>query len=218
MALLEGYNSWNAVQDEICNESIKKEFLVSSSLMDSIGLTDKPKHEEEQLSIAEILLLDYKKLTELKILKYQTYVISQLKKYVTQCKNESKNFDIHLHQNKLEWLMETSDYLSKLRKQKEVRIDKKHNKKHCDGTSIQRNSYEFCNDFKCSYSKMSRCPKKHFVYNYVKCDIGELINYLISSEKQDILEISITINTINYVFNHMHDELASNLNYAKLMA
>ena len=204
MAILED-NSWCADSDEIC-EPIKKEMFVGSSLIDSIGIGigDK-KNNEEQLSIAEILLLDYKQLTELKLLKYQTYIISQLKKYINQCKEESKNFDIKLHGNKLNWLLETTEHLAKIRKQHDVKI-----KKRYSDNCIQRNSYEFCNDFKCNYNKMGKCAKKHFVYNYVKCDINELMNYLTrTNDNKDIKEISITINTINYVFNHMHDELTN---------
>lgn len=199
-------NSWDMDHDEICHElPIKKEMLIGSSLIDSIGLNEK-KHTDEQLSIAEILLLDYTKIPELKLLKYQTYVISQLKRYITQCKEEFKDFDITLHQNKLDWLLKTTDHLAKSRKQHEI---KRKTYRDTD-VGIQRNSYEFCNDYKCNFNKSGRCVKKHFVYNYVKCDISELINYLVNNKSKDLKEVSITINTINFVFNHMHDELVSN--------
>lgn len=211
-------DSWCDIQDDLIISSLpkQKELLESSG---SIGLHKTNSKilvskssdflsngsNDPQLSIGEILSIDYvgQNLSEIDILKNQCYVASQLKKYTMSCKDNSEQFDVSTHLPKLEWLLQTSTYLAKKRNQRDIRLKKRQN-------IIQRNSYEFCNNnFKCLNTK---CHQKHFVYNYVNNDISELIKYLqISKNESDTKEIYVTINTINFVFNHMYDELFNTL-------
>lgn len=190
--LLESSGSFNM------GSSLGKNTKLSMSTSSDFLLNNK---NPNQLSIGEILSIDYVggELEEIDILKNQCYVLSQLKKYVMSCRDKLENFDVQLHLPKLVWLLETSKYLSKKRNLKDIKIKKRHE-------GLQRNSYEFCNsNYKCSNL---RCRQKHFVYNYVNNDISELIKYLEDSTNiHNVKEIYVTINTINFVFNHMHDEL-----------
>lgn len=203
-------NSWHMMSDELDNNIISppvidKESFKSISIIDSFGYGEK-NNEDEQLSIGDILSTEYKNLSEIKILKYQLYISSQLKKYAISCRDKNINFDIALHLPKLEWLLETCSFLEKKRSQKEI----KNNKKIMYG--IKRNSYEFCElSDKCN--KLKKCKKKHYVYNYIKSDIIEIINYINNYNNNFcIKELCISLNTINYVFKHMYDELLNTLN------
>lgn len=162
--------------------------------------------ENENMSLCDILDIDlskdFEKFDEKSILKYQLYVSSQLKKYVTTCIEKSNDFDVELHLPKLEWLYKSSVVMAKKRCQKEIKFKRKSN-------TIQRNSYEFC-EFgnKCENKLGNKCTKKHYVYNYACCDILELIEYLLNSNnKKNMKEIFTSINTICYVFNHMYEEI-----------
>lgn len=211
-------NSWCEMDDELDDnkDHLKKEILHPSSMIDSIGFNNsnrvgiKFKQDDEQLSIGEILELDCQKISEIKLLKYQTYVIQQLKKHTNQCKEEEKTFDIKMHINKLNWLLQTTTTLARNRNQRDVKLKKKDFSSKYN--NIQRNSYEFCNNYRCDFNKSGKCNRKHLVYNYLKYDINELIQYLLSNDEKCIKEISITVNTINYVLNHMYDELTTNAN------
>lgn len=176
----------------------------SSNSNNSTNINKKPSNlnSNDQLSLEEILTLDYSKnIDELELLKYQIYVIGQLKKYLVSCVNNSSDFDIDSHLPKLEWLSSSILFLAKKRSQKDIKFRKKTD-------HIQRNSYEFCNlGSKCVNNNI--CNKKHIVYNYVHCDICELIRYLIQKKNITIKEIFTSINTINYVINHMYDEIVS---------
>ncbi len=214
--------SWCDMHDDLMDIGEEKKKLEASSIVDSLGIgikssltTSLVKSKQstsdfgdcQQLSLGEILSLDFSKgnLSELEILKHQTYVAGQLKKYISLCIENANNFDIELHVPKLEWLARSSLFLAKKRLQKDIRFKKK--QEH-----IQRNSYEFC-EFgnkcdKCD-NQENKCHKKHYVYNYVYCDICELIRYLTQENNKNIKEIFTSINTINYVFNHMYDEMHS---------
>lgn len=230
-------DSWSDMHDDfmdIVNTSPKKEVLGSSSVIDSIGigiktsslkLTQKLSEFDRlntstvstaspvQLSLGEILTIDVSKggLSEIELLKHQTYVTGQLKKYVGSCIDNSSNFDVEQHLPKLEWLAKSCLYLAKKRLQKDIKFKKKLD-------HIQRNSYEFCEyGPKCPNSN-GKCKKKHIVYNYAYCDISELIRHLTTNLANTanttnlsikIKDIFTSINTINYVFNHMYDELAN---------
>lgn len=81
--------------------------------------------------------------------------------------------------------------------------------------NIPRNSYRFCNyGSKCitHYHKKKKCNNgHHFVHNYVKEDIDQIIFHIKNNKQEDIKikEINISLNTINFVLNHMYDELIS---------
>lgn len=204
-------DSWCDLIDEFNDSPIEKEFLEGISIVDSFGLgiNKNSQNDDQTLSISEIIEIDYtkSKLSELEILKYQTYIASQIKKYILTCvENNEIQHDILQHIPKLEWLLSTSSYLSNKRNLKEIKTKRK----SCDG--IQRNSYEFCEyNHNCTYNKNGKCTKKHFVHNYVNSEIFELIRYL-SNDKiknKNIKEIYTSINTICYILNHMKEELGN---------
>jgi hypothetical protein len=160
-------------------------------------------HEGQNLSVDEIVQLDYTTLTELSLLKHQSYIILQLKKYVTSCKNEKIKFNTIMHIEKLKWLLKTTCFLSEYRKLTKIK-----SKKHATNKSLKRNSYEFCEkNSLCQYHIDNKCKKKHFVYNFIVCDIEELVNYIENNDMVSIDEIYVSVNTISYVINHMKDEL-----------
>lgn len=167
--------------------------------------TEQTQNEPNNLSVDEIINLNFTSIDELSLIKYQSCVISQLKKYIFICKTEKINFDINSNLNKLKWLLETTIFLSENRK-----LEKIKSKKHTVKKIIKRNSYEFCEKkHLCQYHKTFMCKKKHFVYNFIVCDIEELIHYLKNnSTVVSIDEIFKTVNTLCYVINHMRDELS----------
>jgi hypothetical protein len=209
-------NSWCNLSDELSELPKEKEILEGTSIVDSFGLgINKNLNSDDQImSIGEILAIEYDelKLSEFELLKYQTYIASQLKKYIMSCIGSSNDIaDILIHLPKFVWLLNTSAYLSKKRNLREVKSKKR------DTYEIQRNSYEFCEyDYKCLYNKTGKCTKKHFVHNYVNSEISEIIRYLTNDKIQNknMKEIYTSINTISYILNHMKEEL-ENLDQCK---
>ena len=159
---------------------------------------------DDKLNLNEIINFDYTKISELSILKHQIYTLINIKKYLLSCQTNKLLFDKNLHSSKIEWLYKTCDYLAKLRSLSVI----KPKKKSPIVSSIQRNSYEFCDQGKnCSYYTTNKCNKKHIVYNYIKNDIAEIINYISENENPSINELLVSFNTIAYITNHMYDEL-----------
>lgn len=78
---------------------------------------------------------------------------------------------------------------------------------------ISRNSYKFCeygHACRFNYGKEQKCYAQHFVYNMVHHDIVEILEYILfisSIGSIDFSEIKISINTMTFVINHMHEEL-----------
>uniref|UniRef100_A0A6C0H7Z5 Uncharacterized protein n=1 Tax=viral metagenome TaxID=1070528 RepID=A0A6C0H7Z5_9ZZZZ len=81
---------------------------------------------------------------------------------------------------------------------------------------IIRSSYKFCTyKDKCNYNYNINtkllCYHDHYVHNMISSDLKIIINYInnkqINNEKPCNKEILKTINTINYVINHMENEL-----------
>lgn len=178
-------------------EDIEKEIL-NSEIHENI-LND------NEMSIDNIMKINYRDLNESNILKYQTTVSIYLKKCIAKCKMSNDEIDVNSYIQKLEWLYETSDFLAKSQNLKNIQ-----HKKISIDKQIMRNSYEFCDYGNlCTNNKMGKCKKKHFVYNYICSDIEETIKYLKNEQNICIDELYRTINTINYVFNHMHNEISS---------
>lgn len=207
--VIEGYGSGifnvlgNSMSKSFVSSTNSNSSSISKSFISTEPVVDKGTHVPT-LSIGEILSLNYcdDKISELELLKHQCYVSGQLKKYTALCKENLSEFNFAPHFSKLEWLLTSSCHLAKHRNQKDIKLKKKVGK-------IQRISYEFCgHGHKCNNTKIGKCHQKHFVYNYVGSDIFELLKYLQTNKTEcDIKEVYVTINTINFVFNHMYDEL-----------
>lgn len=211
-------DSWCDMHDDILDvtSATKKEVLNVSNITDSIGIERKSptlknkkniqlgNDENRHMTFAEIMQLniDKSEISETKILYYQIYVTNQLKTYVTQCIEKTELFDVELHLPKIEWLALISQQLSKKKSLREIKFKKETN-------FIQRNSYEFCKFGKKCINKNGKCKKKHIVHNYVLCDLLELIRHLKNEPNVSQKDILTSINTINYVLNHMQDELSN---------
>lgn len=205
--MIETDTSYNTVSKPITSNLSSSLLLgsdnpLSSSIKINV-IVDQPSCDGNNLSVDEIIQINYISLSELCLLKRQSYVILQLKKYITSCKHEKIKFNKFMHIEKLKWLLNTTIFLSDKRKLTKIK-----SKKHIATNSLKRNSYEFCEkNSLCQYHNDNKCKKKHFVYNFIVCDIEELINYVENTNSASIDEIYISINTISYVINHMKDEL-----------
>jgi len=206
-------SSWTNFDDAdiITTTKSEKTFLSSSGLFESLKAsrtsTNSVFEDEIMLSISEIIALDYTRLTELKILEYQKYISSQIKKYVCECRDKEIEFNVTLHVPKLKWLSDSANFLAIRRNMKLAKHIKKQN-------IISRNSYKFCplnSTCICNHNKTKKCNGQHFVYNYVKSDIDEILDHLDMFDKKqlkaiNLSEILISINTVSFVFNHMFEE------------
>jgi len=194
----------NIKKNIILNSCVSLNNSSQSSIKFNI-MTEQTQNEPNNLSVDEIINLNFTSIDELSLIKYQSCVISQLKKYIFICKNEKTTFDININLKKIKWLLDTTIFLSENRKLTKIK-----SKKHTIKKIIKRNSYEFCEKkHLCQYHETLICKKKHFVYNFIACDIEELIYYLENNATfVSIDEIFTTINTLCYVINHMRDELS----------
>ena len=151
-----------------------------------------------------------KNLTSLEILRDQNKLIKILLKYCLQ----SKHFNLKLFNNILNILYKQSDILRERLDQKLLKINKKTN-------NIHRSSYKFCN-FKnlCNYNYFKNktcCYQDHYVHNMVILDINILIDHIKITDGDDLIkknkDILRSINTLNYVINHMLKELEARCLY-----
>lgn len=128
---------------------------------------------------------------------------------------ENNNINIIYLIDKLTLLNKITFYLMNKLKQKEIIFN---NQK-----PLQRSSYKFCNykaNCKSQYSKNknNKCKNDHFSYNKLYYDLNNISNFL-SNNNNDInkyhKEIIKCLNTINFVYKHMRDELKSLTLYSK---
>lgn len=196
--------SWvNIVEDEL-GESMEEKVLAGSLVEDNT--------EEKLTDIDDIVKLDCDTICDLNLLEYQTFVSGNLRKmFKNQNDEECDDICIDMVLTRLLWLLKGCEKLSKklsleifTHKKTDIKID-----------SIPRSSYKFCNfNFHCEYNydvrKHKGCFAQHYVYNMVYADINATIDYLKlfndTKNKQIIIELKKSINTISFVINHMYDE------------
>lgn len=174
-----------------------KQFATSTNFI-------KKKHENVNLNVDCLITENYNSLSDINIIEYQTMIINHLKKMI-----KLNNFNIDDILLKIEWLLETSKYLS----------DKlglsvfQH--KNSDYNFIPRSSYKFCNyNFQCQYNynikKHCGCFAQHYVHNLVYADIDSLKKFILENKSKidnhRIEEIRKSINTVSFVINHMFEE------------
>lgn len=150
-------------------------------------------------------------LTDISIMEYQTIIINNLRKDVKAFDDKNMdNLDVENLLLKLNWLKETSKYLSD-----KLGLTIVHHK-DTEPTILFRSSYKFCdNNFECQYNYNTKkhygCYARHYVHNLVNSDIIALLNYITSNRtnlNQIIIgEIRKSINTISFVIGHMYEEL-----------
>ena len=154
--------------------------------------------------------INYKNNNPLEIINMQIKIISYLLNYYKICKLE----EIDIYIKYLLWISNTSEYLCNLIKQP---INK--NKTNL----LMRSSYKFCNkncDCQSQYgflfNKKSRnCINDHYVHNKIISDIDNLLNFINNNNNNLSLELELRkgLETINYVINHMYQELSSFMLY-----
>ena len=146
----------------------------------------------------------------LEIIQMQIIVISHVLKHFKMFKLD--NIDV-INQG-LSWIFKSSSYLANSIKQA-INTNKTN--------QLMRSSYKFCNK-KCDcvnqygflFSKRSKsCIHDHYVHHKIVSDIDNLLNYIKRNrnnrEQLINLEIEVrkSLETLNYVINHMNQELSS---------
>lgn len=184
---------------------INKDLIINDSSNEIKKSSDKI-----EINTEEIIKLNYKNNNPLEIISMQIKIISYLLNYYKMCKLD----DINIYIKYLSWIYESSEYLCNLIKQT---VNK--NKTNL----LMRSSYKFCNK-KCDcqsqygflFNKKSRnCINDHYVHNKVVSDIDNLLNYIKTSNNDLTLDIELRkgLETLNYVINHMYQELSSFMLY-----
>jgi len=191
-------------------KKINKDFIcfANNSLNENKKSPDKI-----EINTEEIIKLNYNNNNPLEIISMQIKITSYLLNYYKLCKLD----DISVYIKYLSWIYETSEHLCNLIKQP---INK--NKTNL----LMRSSYKFCNK-KCDcqsqygflFNKKSRnCINDHYVHNKIVSDIDNLLNYIKNNNNNNNnmvfdIELRKGLETINYVINHMYQELSSFMLY-----
>jgi hypothetical protein len=200
--------SWAALDNNI--EFTEKKFVNTESIKESVAPIEsiiKPANQERNLSLAEIMEIDFSNTSLTKIIEYQTTVSKYLKSYLKQdiiTNDEEKDKFI----NKLKWLHKSSEFICNKQKLQLINHEKNSN---------FRSSYKFCKyGYSCKHfiknNKIinpigSNCTDQHFVHNYLVYDIKNVIDYLLTNAAPDYNELTKSFNTIYFVFNHMKEEI-----------
>lgn len=207
--------------DEEQNEATDENVLKSLSWFDSVeqelsSSIDTKVFVNEQktdclLNANDLLSEKIDCLTDINIMEYQTIIVNNLRKefklYDDKVTDKIDTDNLLL---KLNWLFETSKYLS----DKLGLVIIQH--KVTDPNILLRSSYKFCdNNFECEYNYNTKkhygCFARHYVHNLVNADISALQHYIIHKKMilndMAINEIKKSINTISFVIGHMYEEL-----------
>ncbi len=172
------------------------------------------KNKSKNLSLNDIINLDYKNISFPKLVDYQTTIAKYLKNHLKQTIDTNTNIELDSYIAKIEWLLNTSKYSADLLKQNDISSEANSDNKNNSKNLIPRSSYKFCKyNHECKYiikcqKNNADCFEQHFVFNYVFFDIKCVLNYIKSNQHNlNLGEILKCLNTIYYVFNHMNDEL-----------
>nr|QBK88656.1 MAG: uncharacterized protein LCMiAC01_03340 [Mimivirus LCMiAC01] len=178
------------------------------------------------LTIDEIINFKYNDLPDLEILYNEKRVAKYLKDHISNNKHSSINSNDII--DKLQWLMDVSEYFTKKLKLAEYKhqglsrqkskdfveyssTDSIREANNMELNSIPRSSYKFCRyNYECEFNYNSYnkgCYAQHFVHNMVYADLTVLLEYINNTINHSISEIKKSINTIYFVMNHMYDEL-----------
>lgn len=162
----------------------------------------------------QTMTLEYTMLNPLQIIEHQIKIINYLLKLFKINRLQS----IDDYEPYLLWIHKTSEHLALSIKQPINR-----NK----GASLIRSSYKFCNK-KCDcqshygflfHKKTKHCINDHYVHHKIVADIDNLLQYLkkniFTDHNRVIVETELKkgLETINYVVNHMYQELSSFMLY-----
>lgn len=177
--------------------------LLLSTLKTSIILNDK------NLTLVEILNLDFTNLDFIKIHEYTASVIKYLKNNTKLLEEINENNNYSNFMEKINWLINVYTHINNKYKYSDVII-----KKEMSQDCIPRSSYKFCKyNYECKYfiknnKFIDSCFEQHIVDNYVLADLKILRNYLETyKENLNITEMNKSINTLFFVINHIRDEI-----------
>jgi hypothetical protein len=177
-------------------------------------LNELENHSENKQIIEEI-----KKKNSLAIMQYELDIIKLLAKYALQ----NNQIDYIFFTKALKFLLEISEILRIRLNQKEII----HENKILTSNNLPRCSYKFC-CYKdtCPYNynllgknkSNMQCYQDHYVHKMVSADLIILIEYIENKIKDNNFiiynkEILKTINTLQFVINHMENELRNKCLY-----
>jgi len=219
--------SWSEIVDSECNTLENK--LMKSSLneedMPKLNIQSfkrtveivRDKCANYQYSISDIITKNPSTLDDVTILEYQTYVSSNLNKYIRQYNDNPENLkidELKMHLPKFEWLISASHFLCT-----KLELTIQLHKNYIDKTGmIARSSYKFCeSNFECEFNYKDKsnkgCYAQHYVHNIVYADLVAIICYIkdIIDNKIElnIIELSKCIKTVSFVIKHMMEELVN---------
>ena len=188
--------------EEVSSACINDEIeILKQNINTTILVIGTPNHEFKQYNA--LVLIEY----QLKVINYM------LKFFKIHRLQEVSDYEPYLI-----WLMASSEYLATSIKQ---------NINRSKSATLMRSSYKFCNkksDCQTHYGflfqkKTRCCMNDHYVHNKIVSDIDNLIEYLrrnIKSASNKVVvetELKKGLETINYVINHMFQELSSFMLY-----
>lgn len=157
---------------------------------------------------------EYKQYNALTLIEHQLKVINYMLKFFKVHRLQ----ELSDYEPYLVWLMASSEYLATSIKQ---------NINRSKSNTLMRSSYKFCNkksDCQTHYGflfqkKTRCCMNDHYVHNKIVSDIDNLLEYLkrnIKTASNKVVvetELKKGLETINYVVNHMYQELSSFMLY-----
>jgi hypothetical protein len=177
-------------------------------------VTDEIDGQKKTIDDSVLCVTDYDKHTPLTLIELQLKVINYLLKFFKVHRlNSLTDYEPYLR-----WIMSSSEHLAQSIKQHIARTK---------NPGLMRSSYKFCNkksDCQTHYGflfqkKTRCCMNDHYVHNKIVSDIDNLIEYLHKNDKNTINKVVVEtelkkgLETINYVINHMYQELSSFMLY-----
>jgi hypothetical protein len=209
-----GFTSQNFMKTELTNSSISWASLVEEEI--TTDVSDKCLGSENEKSgtdifdgilsdIASILKLKVTELSDSDILKYQTFISSELKKKIKEHTENKTDISSDFFLENIKWIFEGTALLSEKLGLENIKFNPKN--------GLQRSSYKFCEhgcycEYNYNLKKHKWCFSKHYVYNILKADLESLIWYLEKTDDEiSISELRKSSHTISFVINHMYEEL-----------
>lgn len=170
-----------------------------------------------QYSLSDIVTKNPTEINDLTLMEYETYLSSNLNKYIKQHEIDKDQIDLKVHLPKFEWLMSASQHLCK----KLGLLIELHNDpiSSIKNGYFPRSSYKFCEfGYECEFNykhKLKGCYAQHYVHNLVCSDLDVVIKYIrelyepINTNNNNYIELCKSMKTITYVVKHMFEELVN---------
>ena len=162
--------------------------------------------------ILDILKENFTSLNALQIIQKQNTVIS----YVIKLYKNSKADKITWEQFKpyLSWILETSKFIT---------VKKNINVQFYKLDKIYRSSYTFCNKkdeceklYNLQNPRACKCNKDHYVHDKIVSDLTCIISNFDTINNNISNDLRVCLETLNFVINHMYQELNNfNIYYSK---